>query len=286
MYLRALVLLDGSELAETVFRYASEVSGRLHVELDLLHVCEPEHAGQLPMRRAYIEQKLETLRAKAGEISSRYGYSTMGESIQAHGSVVVGDPADEILKYVAENDVDLIIMATHGSSGSSKSWHVGGVAAKVMHTANVPVWLVPSEVREEIIQDKIPHRNMVIPLGGGKASEAVVRHGVGIAERRGAESDVVLLHVLEEGEDEAAMTEYMQSKVESAKGMGVTARMELLRGDPATEIVAYVTSRPTQLLVMATRGRSGLSKTVFGSVTENVIHLVKETPLLLVQPEA
>jgi nucleotide-binding universal stress UspA family protein len=283
MYLRALVLMDGSELAETVFRYAAELTGRLHVDLDLLHVCEPQFAGQLPMRRAYIEQKLDILRSNADQISSRYGHAPMGESLHARGSVVVGDPAEEILKYIDQGDIDLILMATHGSS-AGKAWHVGGVAAKVMHTATVPVWLVPQHLREEIITDTLPKRNMVIPLSGSKPSEAVISHAIGIAERRGAESDVVLLHVLEEGEDEAKMRDYLDSKVESARGMGLKARTELLRGDPATEIVEYVTSRPTQLLVMATRGRSGANRTVFGSVTENVIHMVKETPVLLVQP--
>lgn len=281
MYLRTLVLLDGSELSEMVFRYAAELTGRLHVDLDLLHVCEPEQAGQLPMRRAYIEQKLAILRSEAGEISSRYGH---GGGIQAHGSVMVGDPAEEILKYADQGDVDLVMMCTHGASGV-KTWDLGSVANRVLHTVTVPVWLVPAGLRDEIVTDTLPKRNMVIPLSGSRPSETVIPHGIGIAERRGAESDVVLLHVLEEGEDETEMRTYLDSKVESAIGMGVTARTELLRGDPATAIVEYVTSRPTQLLVMATRGRSGLSKKVFGSVTENVIHLVKETPLLLVQPD-
>jgi nucleotide-binding universal stress UspA family protein len=284
MYLRALVLLDGSELAEVVFRYASELTGRLHVELDLLHVCEPQNAGQLPMRRAYIEQKLEALRASADEIGSRYGRDTMGQSMQPRGGVIVGDPAEEIIKYVAQGDVDLVMMCSHGSSGV-KTWDLGNVATKVIHNVSVPVWLVPSQMKKEIITDTLSKRNMVIPLSGSKPSEAVIAHGIGIAERRGAESDVVLLHVLTAGENEAEMREYLEAKVQSAIGRGLTARSELLRGDPATAIVEYVTSQPTQLLVMATGGHSGPSKKVFGSVTENVIHLVKETPLLLVPPD-
>ncbi|NLO28513.1 MAG: universal stress protein [Actinobacteria bacterium] len=285
MYLRVLVLLDGSELSEMVFRYAAELTARLHVDLDLLHVCEPEHAGQLPMRQAYIEQKVDIIRSGANESSSKYGHTGMGQTIQARGSVLVGDPAEEILEYMEHGDVDLVMMSTHGSSGA-KGWHLGNVSAKVMHNANIPIWLVPARLREEIISDTLAKRNMVIPLSGSKQSEAVISHAVGIAERRGAESDVVLLHVLEDDKDEARMREYLNSKVESAMGRGVTARTELLHGDPATAIVEYVTGRPTQLLVMATRGHSGLSKTVFGSVTENVINLVKETPLLLVQPDA
>ncbi|NLO27882.1 MAG: universal stress protein [Actinobacteria bacterium] len=285
MYLRVLVLLDGSELSEMVFRYAAELTARLHVDLDLLHVCEPEHAGQLPMRQAYIEQKVDIIRSGADGSSSKYGHTGMGQSIQARGSVLVGDPAEEILEYIEHGDVDLVMMSTHGSSGA-KGWHLGNVSSKVMHNANIPIWLVPARLREEIISDTLLKRNMVIPLSGSKQSEAVISHAVGIAERRGAESDVVLLHVLEDDKDEARMREYLNSKVESAMGRGITARTELLRGDPATAIVEYVTGRPTQLLVMATRGHSGLSKTVFGSVTENVINLVKETPLLLVQPDA
>lgn len=285
MYLRVLVLLDGSELSEMVFRYAAELTARLHVDLDLLHVCEPEHAGQLPMRQAYIEQKVDIIRSGADGSSSKYGHTGMGQTIQARGSVLVGDPAEEILEYIEHGDVDLVMMSTHGSSGA-KGWHLGNVSSKVMHNANIPIWLVPARLREEIISDTLLKRNMVIPLSGSKQSEAVISHAVGIAERRGAESDVVLLHVLEDDKDEARMREYLNSKVESAMGRGVTARTELLRGDPATAIVEYVTGRPTQLLVMATRGHSGLSKTVFGSVTENVINLVKETPLLLVQPDA
>jgi nucleotide-binding universal stress UspA family protein len=284
MYLRALVLLDGSELAEVVFRYASELTGRLHVDLDLLHVCEPEHAGQLPMRRAYIEQKLDALRANADEIGSRYGWDAMAQSIQPRGSVLIGDPAEEILKYVAQGDVDLVMMCTHGSSGV-KAWDLGNVATKVIHNVAVPIWLVPSRMKQEIITDSLSKRNMVIPLSGSKPSETVITHGIRIAERRGAESDVVLLHVLVEGENEDEMREYLDAKVRSAMGRGLTARPELLRGDPATAIVEYVTSQPTQLLVMATGGHSGPSKKVFGSVTENVIHLVKETPLLLVPPD-
>ena len=49
MYKKMVVLLDGSELAEVVFDYAQEVSGRMHVDMDLLHVCSPDQEAQLPM---------------------------------------------------------------------------------------------------------------------------------------------------------------------------------------------------------------------------------------------
>jgi nucleotide-binding universal stress UspA family protein len=61
MYKTMLVLLDGSELAEVVFKYARELSGRLSLDLELLHVCTPAESEQLPMRRAYMERMAEVL---------------------------------------------------------------------------------------------------------------------------------------------------------------------------------------------------------------------------------
>jgi nucleotide-binding universal stress UspA family protein len=49
MYKRMLVLLDGSKIAYVVFSYARELAGRLGLDLDLLYVCTPEQAQQLPM---------------------------------------------------------------------------------------------------------------------------------------------------------------------------------------------------------------------------------------------
>src|SRR4030042_402735 len=152
MYKKILVLLDGSKLAEVVFTYAQELSARLNLTLELLHVCSSQEAEQLPMRQAYIEHMAEILQTKAEEIRSKIGGTKQGKGVQAQGKVVVGYPAEEILKYADENNIDLIMLSTHGRSGI-RIWDLGSVADKVIHATRVPIWLVPSELREEIIWD-------------------------------------------------------------------------------------------------------------------------------------
>lgn len=300
MYKKMVVLLDGSELAEMVFDYAQEVSGRMHVDIDLLHVCSPDQESQLPMRRAYMEQKAAEVCAKAEEIRKKYDKDAVAQCILARGNVVVGYPAEEILKFVEENDIDLVMMSTHGSSGE-KEWDLGDVANKVIHASKVPVWLVPTELRKEVLADKLPNRPLVIPLSGTKKSGAAIPHAVEILKQRGAESEseLVLLHVVEASpivvtraalEDldaqRAKMKEYLEELAEPIRAMGIKVRTEVLPpGDPATGIINYLKANPTQLLVMATRGKSRISRTIFGSVTESVIHMVKVTPLLLVGGE-
>ncbi len=294
MYKTMLVLLDGSELAEVVLKYAQELSGRLHIDLELLHVCDPHEAEQLPMRKAYMEHMAEVMCAGAEEIRHRSGDETLEQCIRAQGNVVVGHPAEEILKYVDENDIDLVMMSTHGSSGIG-SWDLGSVATKVIHASNAPIWLVPSQLREEVILDTLPRRTLVIPLSGSKQSEAVIPHAIAVAKQRGEESELVLLHVedvdyitvsrsaLQEREEHRArMKAYLDGVAESIREAGLEARSEILTGDPAETIITFLKDNPAQLIAMATRGRTGLSRMVFGSVTENVIHLVKKTPMLLV----
>ena len=153
MYKKMLVLLDGSKLAEVVFTYAQELSARLNIALELLHICTPQEAEQLPMRQAYMDHMAEILQSKAAEIRSNIG-ATEGTHIPAHGKVLVGYPAEEIINYAEKNNIDLIMLSTHGRSGI-RMWHIGNVAHKVIHAAKVPIWLVPAELREEIIYDKL-----------------------------------------------------------------------------------------------------------------------------------
>lgn len=297
MYTKMVVLLDGSELAEVVFDYAQELSGRMHLDVELLHVCSRQEVALLPMRRAYMDRMAEKLCAKAGEISANYGRDSVAQCIQVRGNVVVGYPAEEILKYVDENDIDLVMMSTHGSSGV-KAWDLGEVANKVVHASNVPVWLVPTELREEVIADVLPKRSMVVPLSGSKQSGAAIPHAVDIMAQRGADSELVLLHVVDVpyitvtraalddlDAHRAEMKTYLEGLARPIRESGLVVRTEVLSGDPAQAIIDYLKGNPTQLLVMATRGKSGLSRMIFGSVTESVIHMVKVTPLLLVGGE-
>jgi nucleotide-binding universal stress UspA family protein len=297
VYKKMVVLLDGSELAEVVFEYAQEVSGRMGVCVDLLHVCSPEQTSQLPMRRAYMEQKAEELSAEAAEIRAKYGKKDAGPCVEARGVVVVGYPAEEILKYVDANDIDLVMMSTHGSSGV-KAWDLGEVANKVVHASKVPVWLVPTELREEVITDALARRCMVVPLSDSEQSARAIPHAVDILTQRGAESDLVLLHVMDVPyslvqraavEDFEAKREemkaYLERLAQPIRESGLTVRTEILLGDRAQTIINYLKDNPTQLLVMATSGKSRVNRMIFGSVTESVIHMVKVTPLLLVSGE-
>jgi len=297
MYKKMLVLLDGSKMAEIVFTYAQELSGRLNMTLDLLHVCSPQEAEQLPMHEAYMERMAEIVQGRAAEIRVKLNETIEEKDMRAQGKVVVGYPAEEILKYADANDIDLIMMSTHGRSGV-RIWGLGSVAEKVIHASRIPIWLVPSDIREEVIWDRLQKKTIVVPLDGSKFSATVIPHVINIIRQRESALEVVLLYVEDPRiyvelasvsskqveADHFYMRNYLEEQVQRLNREGIASRAEMLVGNPASQFISYIEKNPAQLIAMSTHGHAGISRMIFGSFAENVLHLVKKTPILLIKP--
>ena len=170
---------------------------------------------------------------------------------------------------------------------------------------------------EEIAYDKWPRVTILVPLDGSELAESVLPYFEVLAKQRGAKLvDMVLLRVCEPCEvplfppgSRASMTPYDSSvrvksdgyvKREMAKrrretkqylarvekrfkDVGLTVRSEMLDGNPADEIINYASRNPFNLIVMATHGRSGLSRWAYGSVADRVLRGVS-SPIFLVRP--
>lgn len=302
IYKTALVPLDGSELAEVVFNYATELAGRLGLDLILFHVYGPDEVEFEAMRRAYLEHAAEIIKRTSEEAREKAGIKYKDRPVKVTAQLAVGYPPDEILKYADANGVDLILMATHGRTGI-KRWTMGSVADKVLRASKVPVWLVRAEVPEEIVHDKWPTRRILALLDGSEVSESILPHVEAVAKQRGAEQvEVILLTVSEPAllpsyypatvplnwEDHVervrrADDEYLAKVEKRLKDTGLNVRREVIAGRAADVIVDYVNKNSINLIVMSTHGRSGISRWVFGSVAEKVLAGVT-SPILLIRP--
>lgn len=145
MYKKMLVALDTSHFAEVALEQAQATANKWEIpEVDLLTVVEPVQEAAAP------EFGLEQLReAKKRDVAVALEYlSGIAQRLSLTVSevktfAVVGQAADEILKFIDANGVDLVVMSTHGYSGVSR-WFLGSVAEKVVRRSNATVLLVPS----------------------------------------------------------------------------------------------------------------------------------------------
>lgn len=141
-----------------------------------------------------------------------------------------------------------------------------------------------------------PWRRIVVPLDGSPEGESVLP----LAERLASTShaELVLLQVLlphttmavdlpvpiiEETFREARLEaeRYLQDTADMIVAKGGRAQVTVRSGDPATEIVNAAHDLGADLVAMATHGRSGIRRALFGSVAEGVLRRAP-VPLLLV----
>jgi nucleotide-binding universal stress UspA family protein/phage host-nuclease inhibitor protein Gam len=86
---------------------------------------------------------------------------------------------------------------------------------------------------------------------------------------------------LYEQELEASSKRSLEEVVNQLESKELKTRLIALRGNPADEIVRTADEENVDLIVIATRGRTGLDRLIFGSVTEKVVRLAK-CPVLTV----
>jgi nucleotide-binding universal stress UspA family protein len=262
---RIVVPLDGSLTAEAILPQVRRVLYRNDSELILVRAVQPmmvENAimaaeVELAAAREYVLGQLERLE-KAG--------------VRARYVARIGTPAEVILSVAQEQKATLIAMATHGASGV-KRFLFGSVAEAVIRQSPIPVLLVRPfwsyELASAVRPEKMPVRNVLVPVDGSDLSLEAVPGIVEFADL--FESRVMLLRVLGEGEDKADAERQLQSLIRTFEKRGVEAVALVEKGDPVEEILKTVGSHAVDLVAMTTHGRSGLSRLVSGSVTEQIL---------------
>ena len=141
MYTKILVPLDGSSLAERAVNHAAEIARGSGAEILLIKVVTVP-LSQVP--EAGETEELKSIRevaAKAQAYLSGIASRLAKEGLNAKAVVLEGSAVEAILGFAHEQDVDVLVMSTHGRTGFSKVL-MGSVAEQVMLTTKRPVMLV------------------------------------------------------------------------------------------------------------------------------------------------
>ena len=152
MFKHILVPLDGSYLAEAAIPAALELATRFNSKISLLRVTRTPYIASGLDGSAYAEL-IVTLRQQEFDEADTY-LQMMQKNLRQHNLVVdtfvrEGDPVAElILEITEEEEVDTIVMSTHGRGGISR-WVFGSVADRVLRQANIPVVLI--RAKEDVL---------------------------------------------------------------------------------------------------------------------------------------
>ncbi len=142
MYKKVLVPLDGSPFSECVLEHVKIMAAGCKIpEVILVFIVEPVNPGMYEVPGNFIEEIQKQAIISGEEYLKKTTEKLVAAGVAATGVVLRGNVSESILDYARKNEVDLVIMSTHGRSGIAR-WALGSVADRVARQATVPVMLV------------------------------------------------------------------------------------------------------------------------------------------------
>jgi nucleotide-binding universal stress UspA family protein len=149
-----LVTTDFSEYSAAALDHAISLAKMHHATLSLLHVVSDHEK-----KRDGKEERSKRGLAACREMR-KFVYEHINELINVEQVIRHGVPHREIIRYVKEHSIDIIVMATHGRTGLAHAL-AGSVAEKVVRYSPVPVLVVkPSAVLEKIVTEEDIEQNL------------------------------------------------------------------------------------------------------------------------------
>lgn len=138
MYDEILVPTDGSPAADEAIDHAIDLASKYDARVHALYVVDGAAYSTL---EAGSEIVIEALESEGEEAVQRVADAAADAGVDGVTTVTTGTAYRTISEYVGDNDIDLVVMGTHGRQGLDR-YLLGSVTERVVRTSEVPVMTV------------------------------------------------------------------------------------------------------------------------------------------------
>ena len=131
------------------------------------------------------------------------------------------------------------------------------------------------------------YEHILLTLDGSDLAESAIPHAETLAIGCGTKK-VTIVHVIQHGTYYKLAVAgrrpatYLRGIAKRLEDKGIKTEVEVLAGDPAEEIVSYADKTPCDIIIMASHGRSGVTRWAIGSVADKVFR-ASRVPILMVR---
>lgn len=318
MFKRILIPLDGSPRAEQALPVAARLAQASEGTLFLLHVVNTtQEAMTYGFGGAFVPP---------GAVENNFsgGLIYLDQLLQrthlrgltaVERQVVSGNPAEKILRVAEEQQVDLIIIASHGYTGFIQ-WLLGSVAERVAHHAPIPVLIMrdgdplsahfradgSTVVRALVPVDLATHeQDAIVPIA--QLVAALSSPGKGMLhllqimvppERASVDEKEILLNRARANLDTRGqeiremVREHLTPALPPKITWSISVDSDIAEGiarvaENGEETPESGRVKHCDLIAMTTHRLQGIQKWVTGSITDRVLHTTR-LPLLVVRP--
>jgi nucleotide-binding universal stress UspA family protein len=278
--LKVLAAVDDSISSELGLQWTHGLRRQGPVEVVVGAVYYPDdaaeqygvHAKTLVDRDPEIEQLLSR------DLIRRFG---AGDGVVARTRRGLGRIGDHVIELANEEHVDVVIVGTSQRTGLDRLGSVSSIVVEeapqsvvcVPPNATLPTFVVPQMASALVATDLSPFANRAVAY----AFAAVPENG-----------EIHIAHVVGEDDaiDEAEITKLLLGQAPAIAMPGIPRKVtaHIVRGDDAATAIAQTAARlGVDFIVIASHGRSGLSRALLGSVADKLLRATRK-PVLVLRP--
>lgn len=282
-----LVPIDGSRPSHNALQHAIDIANVYNAELTIVNITNADAVlDSFDVFEDMTDEKVKDLtqlaKDKSGYVLEK-AMEAVPENLMVHTVQLVSTPEIGILSEADKCDADLIVMGRRGSHSLSEQL-LGSASTYVLAHAKCPVLLAHNKKEE-------PYRRILVPADGSEESLKAVRYAVEFAKADGA--SVTVFHVANMRDliaEETALdqkkrgledlTDHLRQSADRVFALckvaiadhkgGVDIHFVANIGRPGPTILKKAEKDGSDLLIMGSRGRSGLASILLGSVSRYI----------------
>ncbi len=267
---------DFSETAVIAKNHAVDLAKLFGADIHLIHVLEKgAYQGIFsPSNKTEyneLEEAQDRLQSDAHQLESDTGISVSQEAVR-------GRIYDEIVKAADEQEGDMIVMGTHGTSGWEE-FFVGSNAFRVVTQSSCPVLTVQQQATDPEC------KNIILPIDNTLESRQKVRYAATMAKKFGSTIHIASLLTEDNAEARFVFEKKIKQITEYLDRQEVAHTETVLVGSNlATMTMNFAESKGGNLIVMMTEQESNLTGFLMGPFAQQIVNHSK-IPVLSISPD-
>ena len=260
---RILVPTDFSPQAENALKVAAQLALKHKSAIYLLHSLEMPLSISGSSDNSKLPESLYFIKLAEKNFEEVLEKPYLQE-IDIHEAIGHNEIYNDISTTVEKNNIDLIVMGSHGASGF-KEMFIGSNTEKVVRTSTIPVLVIKNDHPVFEIND------FVFATDFSEECRWSFNEAQKFAKISGAKMHLLFVNTPGDFKTSAQANEIMENFV---KGMGAENYTLNIYNDNSVEkgILQFAKDKNAQLIGMSTHGRKGISHFFNGSISEDLVN--------------
>lgn len=261
---RILVPTDFSKHATNALKVAVQIARQHDAEIVLLHMLELPQQTSDALDRGNEIPEIMLYKKLAIQRVDDLTTSEMLSGIKASNIVKFERAFEGILAISKENDIDLVVMGSHGASGF-KEMFIGSNTEKVVRSSEVPVLVIKNETAD------FKTKNMVFASDFTDEVNGPFKKVLNFANMLGSDLKLVMINTPNSFKPTAVAEKMMN---DFADRFDVPHFKKYIYNDANIEkgILNFAHSVNADIIAICTHGRTGMARLLNGSISEDLVN--------------